>query len=52
MVVSVIRAFRWTPKYVMNELFVDEIDCLGLTFWYNDVVKQNEEIRSSTTTRK
>lgn len=47
MIVSVARSFRWTPTYMLDNLYVDDYDVLGLKFWYNDTVKQADEIKNA-----
>lgn len=42
MIVSIANAYRWPPK-VLNGLYVDDIDILGLEFWYNQAKEQIEE---------
>ena len=49
MVVSIVRAFKWTPHYVIQNLFVDKRDYLGIEFWYEDIKRQNAELKASTT---
>jgi hypothetical protein len=49
MLVSVIRSYKWRPDYVLDHLFVDKHDIFGLVFWYEDVKKQTDEIKNSTT---
>jgi hypothetical protein len=43
-IITVIRAFSWTPKYVTEELYVDKKDHFGLEFWYLDIEAQHKEI--------
>lgn len=43
MVKSVIREFKWSPT-VINELFIDDADYLGLEYWYNDALEIQKSI--------
>lgn len=45
MVKSVVREHKWTPQ-VINSLYLDDTDYFGLEWWYNDVCKVNEEMKS------
>lgn len=46
MIVSVVRAFKWTPSYVVNELYVSGEDYFSLDFWYKDVQQQIKDINA------
>jgi len=41
MVKSVVREHHWSPAHV-GDLFIDQIDYLGLEFWYEDVIDMNK----------
>lgn len=41
MVKSVVRQFNWQP-YVIETLFLDDVDYNGLVYWYNDVIELNK----------
>lgn len=45
MVKSVIREFKWSPDAI-NHLYIDDIDYLGLEYWYNDVLEIHKEIKN------
>ena len=36
MIKSVVRSLYWNPD-IIGKLFIDNIDYLGLEYWYNDV---------------
>lgn len=39
MVKSVVRVHHWTPEIIEN-LYLDDADFLGLEYWYNDVLEE------------
>jgi len=43
MIVSAVRAFKWTPDYI-DTLFLDKFDYYGLMYWYEDIKEQNEQL--------
>jgi len=43
---TVARFFNWNPHEI-NELYCDDLDHLGLTFWYNDCLEQDKEMRKN-----
>ena len=45
MIVSVVREYKWTPHYVEG-LFLDEADLFGLEYWFNDVKKLIEDLKT------
>ncbi len=45
MVRSVAREFHWPPDKI-GGFFIDDIDYLGLEFWYNDCVEMSKEIET------
>lgn len=36
MISSVARNYGWASPLVLNEMFTDKLDHLGLEYWYND----------------
>jgi len=36
MICSVARNYGWASPFVLNELYTDKLDSLGLEFWYED----------------
>lgn len=36
MIVSVARNYDWASPLVLNDLYTDSLDHLGLEFWYKD----------------
>lgn len=44
MVKSVIRVHHWDPR-IIESLYLDDADFLGLEFWYNDVVGEDKKIK-------
>lgn len=38
MISSVARNYNWASPFIINEMYVDDIDHLGLEFWYKDLV--------------
>lgn len=51
MIVSVVREHHWPPEK-LGGLFLDDADFRGLEFWYNDVLKCDEEIKAKTKVKK
>jgi len=51
-IVSVSRSYGWANPSYLQELYCDRKDYLGLFFWSDDVVKQNEEIKKQTKGKK
>lgn len=47
MIVTVVREHHWSPDYIMNSLYLDDIDCFGLRWWYDDVQKCIEKIEET-----
>lgn len=47
MIRSVAREFNWLPKDI-GSLFLDDIDYLGLEYWYKDILEAIEYIKSKT----
>lgn len=43
MIKSVVRVFKFDPEKIGN-LFIDEIDYLGLVYWFNDSQEYVKEI--------
>lgn len=39
MIVSVARNYGWASPFVLNEMYTDKLDYLGLGFWYEDSKK-------------
>ena len=44
MIISVVAEFHWLPSYV-GGLFLDQQDQYGLEYWYNVVVKNDNEVQ-------
>lgn len=44
MIISVAREYHWPPE-ILGGFFIDEVDYMGLEFWYNDVKEMNEEFK-------
>lgn len=47
MIKTVVREHHWTPDKISG-LYHDGIDHFGLKYWYEDVVKCIEEMKSKT----
>jgi len=45
MIRSVVRDSKWIPEVVDN-LFIDDSDWHGLTYWYNDLKEVHKEMNS------
>jgi len=45
MVKSVVREHHWSPE-IIKELFHDNIDYLGLVYWYNDVCEVIDDVKN------
>lgn len=45
MILSVVREHHWPPDKI-GGLFVDDMDWLGLEFWYNDLRALNDELKN------
>lgn len=43
MIRMVVREYKWTPETIGN-LYLDDMDFLGLEYWYNDIVSMNKRI--------
>lgn len=43
MMKSIARVFHYSP-FEMEQMYLDEIDHLGLIFWYNDSIEFQKEI--------
>lgn len=44
MIRSVVRQYNW-PFFIIDRLYLDDIDHRGLEFWYDDVIKMNAELK-------
>lgn len=44
MIKTVVREHHWTPDKIKS-LYLDDIDFLGLKWWYDDVIETIEEIK-------
>ena len=44
MVKTVVRAHHWDPEIIEN-LYLDDTDFLGLLYWYNDVLDEYKEVK-------
>lgn len=42
---TIARYYKWKPAEI-NELFCDDIDHLGLLYWYNDAKEQDDKSKS------
>lgn len=51
MIVSVARAFKWSPE-TLSLLYLDYKPFDGLGFWYNDAVIQEKEIEKAAKIKK
>jgi len=47
MIKSIVREFNWEPKTI-GSLFIDNIDYLGLEFWYEDVLQTSKELEAKS----
>lgn len=45
MILTVVRSKKWTPETI-GRLNIDDIDYNGLIFWYNDILKEIEEMKA------
>lgn len=45
MIVSVVRSYRFSP-FIINDLFVDRMDHLGLEYWHDDAIKVDNSLKS------
>jgi len=45
MIKTVVREHHWTPA-IIESLYLDDTDFLGLEYWYNDVRETNENLKS------
>ena len=43
MIVSVVRAYQFSP-FIINDLFVDRVDHLGLEYWHDDAIRVNDSL--------
>ena len=43
---TIARLYKWEPK-VINEFYIDEIDCFGLIYWFKDAQEYIKEINKS-----
>lgn len=46
MIKTVVREHHWTPA-IIESLYLDDTDFLGLEYWYNDVCETIEKIKST-----
>ena len=44
MIKTVARSFGWASPSVLNEMFCDDDDYMGIKFWYKDVEEQHREL--------
>ncbi len=43
MIKQIVLELKWLPKDI-GSLFVDEIDYLGIEYWYNEVYKMLKKV--------
>jgi hypothetical protein len=41
---SIARQYRWSPM-VIGDLYFDDLDYLGLRYWYNDAKEIEESLK-------
>ena len=46
MIKSVARNFKWASPFVINDLYCDDEDYLGLDYWYKDIQAQHKELEN------
>ena len=45
MIKTVSRSFNWASPFVIQEMYCDDEDFLGIEYWYNDVQDQHNELK-------
>lgn len=47
MIKSVVREHHWQPD-VIESLYLDDMDFLGLIYWYNDVIEHKRQVKEES----
>jgi hypothetical protein len=45
MILTVVRSTKWTPETI-GKLNLDDIDYTGLIYWYDDICKEIEDMKT------
>lgn len=45
MIISIVREFHWDP-ITIGSLFIDNKDEFGIEFWYEDIMKTSQQLKS------
>lgn len=45
MIKAVVHEYHWTPAYIIENLYLDDTDFLGLKFWFDHILDTIEQMK-------